>query len=149
MTVSAFEQLPDLAAMAAFGKRIAGLLRMGDVVALEGDLGAGKTTLARAIIAACGHSGEVPSPTFTILETYPDCDPPLVHADFYRLERTEEARELGLDDYRDGAALIAEWPERAGGFGHDPACLAISLEPSGGGRRAIVKPGAAWQGRWS
>ena len=52
------------------------------------------------------------------------------------------------DDYRDGAALIAEWPERGGGFAHEPGCLSVSLEASGPGRRAIVKPGAAWQGRW-
>lgn len=141
-------ELPDLAAMAEFGTRIAKRLSVGDVVALSGALGAGKTTLARAIIAACGHDGEVPSPTFTILETYPHCDPPLVHADFYRLERAGEHEELGLDDYREGGALIAEWPERAGGFGFEPGCLAIALDAAGEGRRAIVKAGAAWQGRW-
>lgn len=140
--------LPDLAAMGAFGARIASQLRAGDVVALAGPLGAGKTTLARAIIAACGHAGEVPSPTFTILETYPQCRPPLVHADFYRLEHAREAEELGLDDYREGAALIAEWPERAGGFASEPGCLAIALEAVGEGRRAIVEPGGAWLGRW-
>lgn len=134
--------------MDALGRRIAARLRAGDVIALNGDLGAGKTTLARAIIAACGHTGEVPSPTFTILETYPDCDPPLVHADFYRLSGPAEVAELGLDDYREGAVLIAEWPDNAGGFAADPACLAIALEADGTGRRAIVKPGAAWHGRW-
>lgn len=140
--------LPDLAAMKALGARIAARIRPGDVLALEGDLGAGKTTLARAVIASCGHRGEVPSPTFTILESYPSCRPPLVHADFYRLEVPWEAAELGLDDYRQGAALIAEWPERAGGFAHEAACLSIKLETAGDGRRAIVKPGPAWQGRW-
>ena len=141
--------LPDLAAMAALGARIAERLRPGDVVALSGGLGAGKTTLARGIIAALGHDGEVPSPTFTIVETYspPDVRLSLVHADFYRLERIEEADEIGLDDYRDGAALIAEWPEHAGGFAHEPGCLAIALEIHGAGRRAIVEPGADWVGR--
>lgn len=142
------EDLPGLAAMEAMGIRIAARLRSGDVVALDGPLGAGKTTLARAIIAACGHRGEVPSPTFTILETYADCRPPLVHADFYRLESPAELHELGLDDYREGAALIAEWPERVGGFAQEAGCLAISLEPADAGRRAIVKPGGDWQGRW-
>lgn len=140
--------LRDLDSMAAFGARIAERLQAGDVVALSGALGAGKTTLARAIIAACGHAGEVPSPTFTILETYSECTPPLVHADFYRLESPGEAEELGLDDYRVGAALIAEWPERAGGFAHEAGCLAIALEAVGEGRQAIVEPGAAWLGRW-
>ena len=142
------EELPDVAAMASFGARVAARLRPGDVVALSGPLGTGKTTLARAIIAACGHAGEVPSPTFTILETYADCSPPLVHADFYRLDHLAEARELGLADYREGAALIAEWPERAGGFAHEPNRLSIRLQTVGEGRRAIVEPGAAWLGRW-
>ena len=67
-------ELPDLAAMEDFGRRIATRVRPGDVVALSGGLGAGKTTLARAIIAALGHAGEVPSPTFTILESYDQLD---------------------------------------------------------------------------
>ena len=138
--------LSDLAAMEALGARIAARLRPGDVVALSGPLGSGKTTIARAIIAALGHQGEVPSPTFTIVETY-DLDPPLVHADFYRLEHPREAEELGLDDYRDGAALIAEWPEKAGGFTHEPGCLSIALEIAGNGRKAIVEAGADWHGR--
>jgi len=138
--------LPDLGAMQALGARIAAHLRPGDVVALSGPLGSGKTTLARAIIAALGHEGEVPSPTFTIVETY-ELDPPLVHADFYRLERPREADELGLDDYREGAALIAEWPEKAGGFAEELGCLSVALEIAGSGRKAIVEGGAAWHGR--
>jgi len=132
--------------MAAFGARIARRLRAGDVVALSGPLGSGKTTLARAIIAALGHAEEVPSPTFTIVETY-DLDPLLVHADFYRLDSPREAEELGLDDYREGAALIAEWPERAGGFADEPGCLSVTLEIAGSGRKAIVEGGADWLGR--
>jgi tRNA threonylcarbamoyladenosine biosynthesis protein TsaE len=139
-------ELPDMAAMAAFGARIARRLRAGDVVALSGPLGSGKTTLARAIIAALGHAEEVPSPTFTIVETY-DLDPLLVHADFYRLDSPREAEELGLDDYREGAALIAEWPERAGGFADEPGCLSVTLEIAGSGRKAIVEGGADWLGR--
>ena len=138
------EALPDLTAMEAFGKRIAARLCVGDVVALNGGLGAGKTTLARSIIAALGHVGEVPSPTFTIIETYDALNPPLVHADFYRLDDPAEAEELGLDDYRDGAALIAEWPDHAGGFAHEAGCLSITIEIVGEGRQAIVEPGADW-----
>ena len=142
-------ELPDLVAMADFGRRIAERLRPGDAVALSGGLGVGKTTLARGIIAGLGHESEVPSPTFTILETYspPGVRVPVVHADFYRLDRPAEADELGLDDYRDGAALIAEWPEHVGGFTTEPGCLAIALEIAGSGRRAIVEAGQDWLGR--
>lgn len=144
-------ELPDLAAMQRFGARIAGCLQAGDVVALEGGLGAGKTTLARAIIAALGHGGEVPSPTFTIIETYEYLSLPIVHADFYRLEDPSEVEQLGLEDYREGAALIAEWPQNAGGFAHEAACLSIRLQKSsengGDGRKAIVEGGADWQSR--
>ena len=139
--------LPDLAGVNVCGARIAARLRPGDVVALSGDLGSGKTTLARAIIAALGHAGEVPSPTFTIVETYDALDPPLAHADFYRLEDPREAVELGLEDYRRGAALIAEWPAKAGGFAHEPGCLSIVLEFAESGRKAIVEPGHDWLGR--
>lgn len=141
--------LPDHAATAALGARIAARLRAGDVVALSGGLGAGKTTLARAIIAALGHAGEVPSPSFAIIETYdpPTVRLPLVHADFYRLTRPEEADELGLDDYRAGAVLIAEWPENAGGFTHEPGCVTLRLETADTGRIAIVEGGPDWLGR--
>ncbi len=140
--------LPDLAAMAALGARIAQAARAGDVVALSGTLGSGKTTLARAIIAALGHEGEVPSPSFTIIETYDHLRLPVVHADFYRLERAQEAAQLGLDDYREGALLIAEWPENAGGFADEAGCLAITLEIVGEGRKAIARCGADWHGRF-
>ncbi|MGV3511838.1 MAG: tRNA (adenosine(37)-N6)-threonylcarbamoyltransferase complex ATPase subunit type 1 TsaE [Novosphingobium sp.] len=144
--------LPDHAASEMLAARIAELLRAGDVVALSGGLGAGKTTLARAIIAALGHRGEVPSPSFAIIELYdpPAVRLPLVHADFYRLEDPSEAEEIGLDDYREGAALLAEWPEHAGGFAHEPGCLSISLESTENGRRAIVSPGEDWleRGPW-
>lgn len=142
-------ELPDLEATAALGARIADRLLPGDVVALSGGLGAGKTTLARAIIAALGHAGEVPSPTFAIIETYdpPTVRLPLVHADFYRLVRPEDAEEIGLDDYRSGAALIAEWPDHAGGFAHEAGCLSIRLETAETGRIAIVEGGADWLGR--
>lgn len=142
-------ELPDLDAMGEFGARIADLLRPGDVVALSGGLGAGKTTLARAIIAALGYTEEVPSPTFAIIETYdaPPLRVPVVHGDFYRLNDPSESEEIGLDDYREGAVLIAEWPDHAGGFEHEVACLSILLESHGNGRLAIAKGGADWLGR--
>lgn len=142
-------ELPDLAAVQRLGSAIAKGLQAGDVVALSGGLGAGKTTLARGIIAALGHQGEVPSPSFAILEVYdpPAVRLPLVHADFYRLARPEEVEELGLGDYREGAALLAEWPEHAGGFANEAGCLSIMLEVAGSGRIAIVEGGADWLGR--
>lgn len=141
--------LPDLAAMQRLGSALANSLQSGDVVALSGGLGAGKTTLARAIIASLGHEGEVPSPSFAILEVYdpPAVRLPLVHADFYRLAHPEEVEELGLDDYREGAVLLAEWPEHAGGFANEAGCLSIMLEVAGSGRIAIVEGGADWLGR--
>ncbi len=139
--------LPDLAAMDRLGLAIAAELRAGDVVALSGSLGTGKTTLARAIIAALGHPGEVPSPSFAILEVYSELRMPLVHADFYRLTRPEDAEQLGLDDYRGDHALIAEWPELAGGFADEPGCLSLTLEMADHGRKAIVRAGADWLGR--
>lgn len=141
--------LPDYEATERLGRAIADSLRPGDVIALTGDLGAGKTTLARAIIGALGYRGDVPSPSFAIIEVYdpPTLRLPLVHADFYRLETPSEVREIGLDDYREGAALIAEWPENAGGFAHEAACLSIALEIADEGRLAIVAAGKDWHGR--
>lgn len=141
--------LPDLAAMDRFGRAIADRLRAGDVIALEGGLGAGKTTLARAVLAGLGHESEVPSPSFAIVQCYdpPDVRLPLVHADFYRLSHPSEAEEIGLDDYREGASMIAEWPDHAGGFAHEPGCLSITLEFADEGRIAIVEAGADWLGR--
>lgn len=142
-------RLPDLEAMDQFGREIAGRLKAGDVVALTGGLGAGKTTLARGILRGLGHDGEVPSPTFTIIETYdpPTVSVPVAHADFYRLKDPSEAEEIGLDDYRCDAVLLAEWPDHAGGFEHEAGCLSITLETADEGRVAIVEYGAHWVDR--
>lgn len=153
MTRDVAIDLPELEAVTRFGQRIAAQLQPGDVVALSGGLGAGKTTLSRAIIAALGYDGEVPSPTFTIIETYdaPPLKLPVVHADFYRLESPDELIEIGLDEYREGAVLIAEWPGKAGGFEHEAACLSIELqsldEAAQSGRIAIAHGGLDWVGR--
>jgi tRNA threonylcarbamoyladenosine biosynthesis protein TsaE len=106
--------LPDEAATTALGTRLAGAARPGDVIALFGDLGAGKSTLARGLIRArAGQDIDVPSPTFTLVQTYATPTLPVWHFDLYRLERAGEVRELGLEEAVDGLSLI-EWPERMG-----------------------------------
>jgi tRNA threonylcarbamoyl adenosine modification protein YjeE len=105
--------LPDLDATAALGAAIARGLSRGDAVALWGDLGAGKTTLARAILGALGVKGPVPSPTFTIVQGYETPTLFVSHFDLYRLKSSREVAELGFDDALDQGAVLVEWPERA------------------------------------
>ena len=105
--------LPDLAATAALGAAIAGQLTVGDTVLLRGDLGSGKTTLARAILATLGVDETVPSPTFTLVQTYQTARFPISHFDLYRLKRPSELDELGLEEALDDGAALIEWPERA------------------------------------
>ncbi len=107
--------LPGLAATHKLAARLAAALRPGDVVALEGDLGVGKSELARAAIRArAGADIEVPSPTFTIVQSYDLPGLAIVHADLYRLAEPDEFLELGVDEALAHAALLVEWPERAG-----------------------------------
>lgn len=138
----------DEPAMARVGAALASLLRAGDVVALCGPLGAGKTTLVRGVLSALGHYGEVPSPTFAIVQPYETTNPPIAHADLYRLEDSSELEELGLDDQLLDGALLVEWPERAGEAAW-PQALRLSLQPLPDGRRALTwqVPGA-WEERW-
>jgi tRNA threonylcarbamoyladenosine biosynthesis protein TsaE len=139
--------LKDEAATEALGRAMAGVLRAGDVVTLSGGLGVGKTTLARAILHGLGHEGEVPSPTFAIVQPYEELDPPVWHVDLYRIEHPAEIDELGLDSAAD-AALIVEWPERAG-RGAWPGALELSLDiEEAGARRLTAKVPPSWQGRW-
>jgi tRNA threonylcarbamoyladenosine biosynthesis protein TsaE len=139
--------LKDEAATRAAGEGLAGQLRPGDVVTLSGDLGAGKTTLVRGLLGALGHEGEVPSPSFAIVQPYEDLEPAVWHADLYRVESASELAELGLDSLAD-SVLVVEWPERAG---HDawPEALRLSLEITGPRRRRLTaEVPAAWEGRW-
>ncbi|MGE0164897.1 MAG: tRNA (adenosine(37)-N6)-threonylcarbamoyltransferase complex ATPase subunit type 1 TsaE [Dongiaceae bacterium] len=110
-------ELGDEAATVALARRIAAVAHAGDVIALAGDLGTGKTRFARAFVdAAAGDGEEVPSPTFTLVQTYESPAGPIWHFDLYRLARPEEAYELGFEEaLTDGIALI-EWPERLGGL---------------------------------
>jgi tRNA threonylcarbamoyladenosine biosynthesis protein TsaE len=139
--------LNDEAATLAMGEKLAGLLAPGDVVTMTGDLGAGKTTMVRGLLQALGHDGEVPSPSFAIVQPYDDLDPPVWHADLYRVESASELAELGLDSLGD-SVLVVEWPERAG-FDAWPDALRLSLEITGPKRRRLTaQVPAAWEGRW-
>ncbi|HVL29498.1 MAG TPA: tRNA (adenosine(37)-N6)-threonylcarbamoyltransferase complex ATPase subunit type 1 TsaE [Sphingomicrobium sp.] len=139
--------LENEAATLAAGAKLAKALRAGDVVTLSGDLGAGKTTLVRGLLQAMGHQGEVPSPSFAIVQPYEDLDPPVWHADLYRVEDRSELAELGLDALTE-SVLIVEWPERAGA-GAWPEALRLSLEITGPKRRRLTaEVPAAWEGRW-
>jgi tRNA threonylcarbamoyl adenosine modification protein YjeE len=147
--VAGFETIVTLAdetATAALGARISRGLRPGDAVLLKGDLGAGKTTLARAILRALGVEGHVPSPTFTLVQNYQTRDLALFHFDLYRIETPRELTELGMDDALEDGAVLVEWPER--GF---PARLAadaltVTLTQSGAnGRDARIAGPLRWQ----
>jgi tRNA threonylcarbamoyladenosine biosynthesis protein TsaE len=132
-------------AAARLGQALAGVIRPDDVITLSGPLGVGKTTLVRGILAGLGHVGDVPSPTFAIVQPY-ELEPPVWHVDLYRLERAAELDELGLD-FAD-AALVVEWPERAGA-GAWPDALRLSLEfAEAGARRLTAKVPPSWQQRW-
>ncbi len=138
----------DEAGLRALGRQLAPLLRPGDVVALSGALGAGKTTLARAILRALGHDGDVPSPTFTLAQSYDQLAPPLLHVDLYRLEDAAEAEALALDDWLETGALLLEWPERLGDSLW-PDCLWLRLEGAGAPTRHLTwRAGPSWKGRW-
>jgi tRNA threonylcarbamoyladenosine biosynthesis protein TsaE len=132
-------------ATAALGARIGAVARAGDVVALMGDLGAGKTTLARGLIQSRIGPQDVPSPTFTLVQTYDGAGLPIWHFDLYRLNDPREARELGLEEAVDGLCLI-EWPDR---LGRDlpRARLEVRLDFSGQGRIARLVDFADWSTR--
>jgi tRNA threonylcarbamoyladenosine biosynthesis protein TsaE len=132
----------------AVGEHLAARLRTGDVIALSGPLGVGKTALARAMINALGHEGEVPSPSFAIVQPYETLDPPLWHVDLYRIERPGEIAELGLESAACEGVLIVEWPERAGEDAW-PQALRLTLDfASDGARRLTAVVPAAWETRW-
>jgi tRNA threonylcarbamoyladenosine biosynthesis protein TsaE len=140
--------LPDEDATVALAARIAAAAEPGDVIALSGPLGAGKTAFARAFIRARGGVGEVPSPTFTLVQAYELPGATIWHFDFYRLRQADEAWELGIEDaFRDGISLI-EWPERIGSL-LPPGRLGIALLPADapGARRADIDGGEGWSAR--
>lgn len=143
-------ELPDEAATSRFAAAVAARAQPGDVIALRGELGSGKTSFARAFIQARGGHEAVPSPTFTLVQVYELADAAVWHIDAYRLRDPEEAWELGIEEaFRDGVSLI-EWPERLRGL--VPARrLEIALSPGAtpDSRRAALDPGGDWPARLS
>jgi len=143
--------LNDPAATHALGRKLATCVQAGDVIALAGPLGAGKTSLARGVLAGLGLAGEAPSPSFAIVQPYdpPEVRLPVLHIDLYRIGDPRELDELGLDDARDDSLLLIEWPERMGtGLWHDVLALTLMPEPSGA-RRLTARVPDAWKARWS
>ncbi|MCW3847594.1 tRNA (adenosine(37)-N6)-threonylcarbamoyltransferase complex ATPase subunit type 1 TsaE [Sphingomonas sp. LB-2] len=143
-------RLDGLEATLAFGARLAAVTRPGDVIALSGDLGAGKTSIARGLLAALGLTGEAPSPTFAIVQPYdpPEVRFPVLHVDLYRIEDPAEVEELGLDEARTDSLLIVEWPERLGEGAWGDA-LWLTLDVLNDGARALTaRVPPAWESRW-
>lgn len=140
--------LPDEAATAALGRSLAPRLRARDVVALRGDLGAGKTSLARSLIRTLSGDDElaVPSPTFTLVEIYDTAAGPVWHLDLYRLTAAEEAWELGIEQGFAEAIALIEWPDRLGDL-LPSRRLDLSLAVDGEGRRATFSGDASWRAR--
>jgi len=144
--------LADLSATAAVAARLAGLWRAGDVIALEGDLGAGKTALARAAIRAAAGDPEleVPSPTFTLVQNYRVDAVEVWHFDLYRLAGPEEVVELGWDEARAGGVVLVEWPDRLGEMLPGDRLSLTLMHPPGGGdeaRQLLVDAGPSWRDR--
>jgi len=139
--------LEDEQATSALGARLAAAAHAGDVITLSGPLGVGKTALARGFIAALGHEGDVPSPSFAIVQPYEELEPAVWHVDLYRIEVPSEIEELGLDSAAD-AVLLVEWPDRAG-IDVWPQALTLSLDFAENGKRILTaKVPPSWEGRW-
>ena len=134
--------LPDEAASERLGSWLAPRLRAGDCLLLEGPIGAGKSHLARAIIRArLGRIEEVPSPSFTLVQSYEAADVEIWHADLYRLSHPDEALELGLDEAFHRAITLIEWPERLGSAA-PPDAIRLRLSMAGEGREVqLTLPG--------
>ena len=140
--------LPDEAATIAFARRLAPALRGGGVLYLRGELGAGKTTFARALLQALGAGERIKSPTYSLLERYRAGGRDAFHLDLYRIAAADELEYLGLDELRDPRAIVlVEWPER--GEGALPAAdLELLLQHAGAGRRAGLSAASARARGW-
>ena len=131
--------LADTSATEQFGAELWSYLPNPAVVFLQGDLGAGKTTLVRAYLRAAGFTGAVKSPTYTLVEEYTINNSKIFHFDLYRLAEPEELEWIGIRDYFDSASVcFIEWPDKGNGYLPDPDYI-ISLLPEGNGRRLTIE----------
>lgn len=134
----------------AFGGKLAAVAAPGDLIALIGPLGAGKTSIARGLLAALGLEEEAPSPSFAIVQPYapPEVAFPVLHVDLYRIEEPSELAQFALDEAREDSLLVVEWPE-LGGVDRWPEALILSLAVGEDGRRALTaQVPASWRDRW-
>lgn len=142
--------LADEPATAALARRLAAVARPGDVIALQGGLGVGKTSFARAFLRARAgdETLEVPSPTFTLVQTYDLPGGAVWHMDLYRLKRPEEAWELGIEEAFGSAILLIEWPENLGALlPEEHLALRLEMGAGEGARVAVLTPSPAWHAR--
>ena len=147
-------ELDGLAATEALAARIAALAQKGDTIALQGPLGAGKTAFARFFIAALARAEgkpveEVPSPTFTLVQSYDFARFTVHHFDLYRLADPREALELGIEDALEDGIVLIEWPEKLGTLlSADRLHIALSLTAASDVRMAYIEARGSWQRRW-
>jgi len=138
---------PDAAALMSIGARLQPILKAGDVLALTGELGAGKTTVSRGIIqSALGRHEDVPSPTYTLVQTYALPDYELWHCDLYRLAKPDDVLELGLLDMEDDIVSLIEWPDKMGDH-VSPNALTLHIAFQGNGRAVTLSGAPHWSDR--
>jgi tRNA threonylcarbamoyladenosine biosynthesis protein TsaE len=130
--------LANEAEMLAFGSDLAGRLKVGDWLAIDGPLGAGKTVLCKGILRGLGYKGEVASPSYALVHQYdpPDVKIPTNHADLYRLDAAGDLEELGLADHRDDCITLVEWAKRGGDYFGEPS-YRIEIRALEDGRRQL------------
>jgi len=140
--------LPDADATDRLGVALGARLKPGDVLLLDGPIGAGKTHFARALIRArLGTAEDIPSPTFTLVQVY-GADPEIWHADLYRLTHPDEVIELGIEEAFDTGICLIEWPERLGDLAPETALtLRFSLTDEGKSRQVILSGTGSWKDR--
>lgn len=139
--------LADEAATVRLGAQLASALKPGDAIALTGELGAGKTMLARAMLRSLDIAEEVPSPTFTLVQHYETSGLTIDHFDLYRIEEESEVDQLGLEDALSSGAALIEWPERAGSRLPEDV-LNVKLDITGpNSRQAIISGSGQWEAR--